>query len=132
MKKLSIEEKAMAYDKAIERAKKVHKYSSDLAEIKRMEEIFPELNWGDDERIRKFLIDFIKVCRWSDKEDQGWPSKEDCIVWLEKQGEQKPAWNKEDEDYYDAILAKLEVTQYDAGLTDNQMEFLKSLKDKMK
>ena len=43
---------------------------------------------------------------------------------------QKPAWSKEDEDYYDAIIAKLEVTQEDAALTNNQMEFLKSLKDR--
>lgn len=44
--------------------------------------------------------------------------------------EQKP-WSEEDEDYYDAIIAKLEVTQDDALLTDNQMKFLKSLKDKI-
>ena len=41
------------------------------------------------------------------------------------------SWSKEDEDYYDAIIAKLEVTQDDAALTDNQMEFLKSLKQRM-
>ena len=41
-------------------------------------------------------------------------------------------WSKEDKDYYDAIIAKLEVTQDDASLTDNQMKFLKSLKDKVK
>ncbi len=45
---------------------------------------------------------------------------------------QKPAWSKEDEDYYDAIIAKLEVTQEDAALTDNQMNFLKFLKDRVK
>ena len=43
---------------------------------------------------------------------------------------QKSAWSEEDEDYYDAIIAKLEVTQDDALLTDNQLEFLKSLKDR--
>lgn len=44
--------------------------------------------------------------------------------------EQKYVWSKEDEDYYDAIIAKLEVTQDAALLTDNQMEFLKSLKER--
>ena len=43
----------------------------------------------------------------------------------------KTGWSKEDKDYYDAIIAKLEVTQDDAALTDNQMEFLKSLKDRV-
>ena len=47
-----------------------------------------------------------------------------------EQGEQNSAWSEEDEDYYDAIISKLEVTQDDALLTDNQMKFLKSLKDR--
>ena len=42
MKEFTTEQKAQRYDKAIERANKIHKYSSDLAEIKRMEDIFPE------------------------------------------------------------------------------------------
>ena len=40
------------------------------------------------------------------------------------------AWSEEDRDYFDAIIAKLEVTQDDALLTDNQIEFLKSLKER--
>ena len=42
------EEKAKAYDKAIERAKGIHRFSSNIAEIKRMEEIFPELKVSED------------------------------------------------------------------------------------
>ena len=45
--------------------------------------------------------------------------------------EQNSAWSEEDEDYYDTIIEKLEVTQEDAMLTDNQMDFLKSLKGKI-
>ena len=44
------EQKAKAYDKALERAKQVRKYSSDLAEIKRMEDIFHELKESEDEQ----------------------------------------------------------------------------------
>ena len=44
---------------------------------------------------------------------------------------QKSSWSEEDEDYFDAIITKLEVTQEDAALTDNQMKFLKSLKSKI-
>ena len=50
----------------------------------KLENIFPELAESEDERIGNFLIDFIKVCAWTDKKDQGWPSREDCIAWLEK------------------------------------------------
>jgi hypothetical protein len=58
------------------------------------EHYFPELKESEDERIRNFLIDFIKVCTWTEKKDQGWPSREDCLAWLEKQGEQKPTLPK--------------------------------------
>jgi hypothetical protein len=39
-----------AYKDALERAKNVHKYSSDLAEIKRTEYIFPELKESEGEQ----------------------------------------------------------------------------------
>ena len=57
----------------------------------------------------------------------------DCKNWQScfRPYTEKPDWSKEDRDYYDAIIAKLEVTQDDAALTDNQMEFLKSLKDRI-
>jgi len=45
--------------------------------------------------------------------------------------EHTPTWSEEDKDYYDAIITKLEITQDDASLTDNQMEFLKSLKNRV-
>ena len=55
-----------------------------------------------------------------------------AIAAVNKLYKQKPAeWGEEDEDYYDAIITKLEVTQDDAALTDNQMEFLKSLKGRV-
>lgn len=54
-----------------------------------------------------------------------------CPIY-EKQKEQKHAeWSEKDKDYYDAIIAKLEVTQDDAMLTDNQMDFLKSLPERL-
>jgi len=84
MKELSIEEKAKRYDEALNRAKKVHKYSSDLAEIKLMEGIFPELK-ESDEKIRKEIIAFIKKRDRSgcDYDYDQW------IAWLEKQGDDK-------------------------------------------
>ena len=63
--------------------------------------------------------------------DDGILSHKCAITAVKKLYEQKPVWSEEDEDYYDAIVAKLEVTQDDAALTDNQMEFLKSLKSRV-
>ena len=126
----------------------------------KLESIFPELKESEDERIRKEIIEYIKIGTYH----------KDWVAWLEKQGEQKPEWttvdeqnlnvvlshipneclrrwlkeaihvrynkptewSEEDEDYFDAIIVKLEVTQDDAGLTDNQMNFLKSLRPQNK
>lgn len=63
--------------------------------------------------------------------DDGILSHKCAITAVKKLYEQKPVWGEEDEDYYDAIVAKLEVTQDDTALTDNQMEFLKSLKSRV-
>ena len=81
---MNIEEKAKAYDEAYKRV--AVRFGSNVAD-----EIFPELKESEDEKIRNFLIDFIKVCGWTEKKDQGWPLREECIAWLEKQGAQKPA-----------------------------------------
>ena len=75
------------YKEAFERARNIHKYSSDLAEIKRMEYIFPELAESEDERIRKELLEHCKnqakpYIQTGNKclQIQSW------IDWLEKQG----------------------------------------------
>ena len=78
------EEKARAYDKAFEEAKNIHRFSSNIAEIKRMEQIFPELKESEDERIRKELIKYFS-------EGREYLSlipynKEEVLTWLEKQG----------------------------------------------
>lgn len=81
MEKLSIEEKAKAYDKALERAK-VWKEKSEMPKDKQgiLDDIFPELAESEDDRIRKELIKFVKV---------NIADEERYIAWLEKQGEKK-------------------------------------------
>ena len=87
MKELTIEEKAKAYDKALELAES---YYDDPNCFKHMEgcleHIFPELKESEDERIRKQIKAFIKS-----RGSQITQSKTDSwLAWLEKQGEQKP------------------------------------------
>ena len=82
------EEKAKAYDKAIERAKSligdtiIEESGQHIAEV-----IFPELKESEDERIRKALIVWLK-----NSEGQTLPIDRynAALAWLEKQGEQKP------------------------------------------
>ena len=67
----------------------IAKENNNKIAIQILEKFFPELKESEDEKIRNFLIGFIKACRWAEKEDQGWPSKEEILSWIEKQGEQK-------------------------------------------
>lgn len=84
MKKLSIEEKAQRYDEAFNFAEQIHMFSSNPSEIKRMEELFPELAESEDERIRKALIYHFRadgcICTNEYRIDY-----KDIRAWLEKQ-----------------------------------------------
>ena len=75
-------EKAEAYDKAIERAKKL--YGNGIAE-----EIFPELKESDDERIRRWIINDIRYNMNNEPLNNLEYKKkaEKAIAWLEKQGD---------------------------------------------
>lgn len=69
-------EKAIAYDEAIERAKKL--YGNGITE-----EIFPELKEDDDERIKKNCINFLELQK---QHHAATFEIEECIDWLKKQG----------------------------------------------
>ena len=82
------EEKAKAYDEALERAKNLQKDAIDMEEYiraKQCEIIFPELK-SEDERVRKWLLGFVQGLP-----DEGLDfhfynlNKEQVIAWLEKQ-----------------------------------------------
>lgn len=93
MKELSIEQKAKAYDEAVERARKIHNDTEFDYEKGMVEEIFPELAMSEDEKIRKKFIKLVKMS----SEVGGfalhkWEADE-MLAWLEKQGEQKPIIN---------------------------------------
>ena len=82
MKELTIEEKAKRYDEAIEFAHNKHRFSSNLSEIKLIEELFPELKEGDYDRIINNIKKAVEAY-WSDEPLQ------EILAWLEKQSEQK-------------------------------------------
>ena len=69
-------EKAKAYDKAIERAKKL--YSNGIAE-----EIFPEIKEDNIERIKKNCIHFLELQK---QHHAATFEIEECIDWIKKQG----------------------------------------------
>lgn len=83
---MTIEEKARAYDEALQRARELNsgKDVCAAAGTTTCEYIFPELKESDDERIRKWLIDWVNAVNYWSK--QFTLTKEQIIAWLEKQG----------------------------------------------
>ena len=78
-----------AYITALARARGIHSFSSDPAEIKRMEDIFPELRESEDERIRKELTQYLIKSKENERAGSLHGNFDEWIVWLEKQEVQK-------------------------------------------
>ena len=89
MKELTIEQKANAYDEALERAKKLYEQGTITESLSY---VFPELKESEDGRmlkaITKGMRDMVDDYGWSDF--GGFPI-DDILAWLEKQSEKKPA-----------------------------------------
>jgi hypothetical protein len=124
-----------AYKEALERARGHHGVAINYGkteEIQELEHIFPELSESEDERIRKKLIQLVnKESGWQ----QEFPSQCQCLAWLEKQKEQKPAeWSEEDVGMLNSIIATCQLAAQDRGsgpakhLFEMQERFLKSLR----
>ena len=86
MKELSIEQKARAYDEAIERAKSYYNATENNSLAPYLEIIFPELiKESEDERIRRNLLEEFKSYNDYNRELFEGITVNDIIVWLEKQ-----------------------------------------------
>ena len=87
MKEMTTEEKARAYDRAIERAKneyQTHKSFNGFREM--VVRIFPELCKSEDEKIRKSLLRWLQSNSYT---SIAGIQIDDVIDWLEKQGQVK-------------------------------------------
>lgn len=85
------------YKEALEKAKKLHGKSC-INNV--LEDLFPELQENEDERIRKALIEMIHDTTGDECEDCYHVSKESVLSWLEKQGEKKNTRKREIHDAY--------------------------------
>ena len=99
------EEKAKAYDEALERARKELQIcgSSDCDAARQIFRFFPELK-SEDERIREEIINYFQ-CQSRDE-----PTRKDIhnkwIAWLENQGEKKTTDNLSPQEAMDIAVAK--------------------------
>lgn len=139
------------YKEAFERARNVWRFSSNNAEIMRMEELFPELRESEGERIRKELICFLRNIPNSNY------TCEEMALWLEKQGQvkeseisqpikgtskendnslTKKAWSEEDERMCQETIDWFEKKCFPYALESENsaresIKWLKSLKDRV-
>lgn len=88
MKELTIEEKAKAYDEALEKAKAINNEKDvDIESGTTIcEYIFPELKESEDEKIKKEIISILRNTYWTSNRNRF----NELVAWFEKQDEQKP------------------------------------------
>jgi hypothetical protein len=113
---MTIEQKAAAYDEAIERAKKVL-LDCTSEEQKVVEYITPELKESDDEKMRKGIIRNLEYLM---DRAEGFVKDElkERIAWLEKQA-RKPTELPKGEDYgIDGLYAVIDILQNTLGKVD--------------
>lgn len=91
---------------------------------------------SEDERVRKELIDFIKDAKQSlelqERDNNKWQIEqlEIYIAWLEKQGEQNPAWSEEDEKVLKMIISDYTAISKSFCGHQGKLNWLKSLKER--
>lgn len=135
MEELSLLEKADAYDRVTKEVKDFFEGKQKLPfdVDKTLEYLFPELKESEDEKIRKEILEHCKnqtelyiQLGYKCPQIQSW------IDWLEKQGEQKPAWSEEDEKERKRIITWLSIfkNEFYTDAYQCAMAWLESLKDR--
>ena len=122
------EEKAKAYDEALERAKFYHGNCPSEPERKKLEKMFPALRESKDERIRKSLIKFLTdIKEISESGRTSWAvRKEDAemcksfIAWLEKQKESLHIPETCEENANSFIDGIIEVRSFQRGMEEGR------------
>lgn len=155
------EEKAKAYDEALERAKYIYNAPCKPVEAATIKEtltsIFPfladELAVSEDERVRKTLIDYFDDLKNVGIRCDGL-HPDVILAWLKKQGEQKsqrmisaeakeamydkPSWSKEDEricrNIINDIVEDKSMCRFEIlkEICDEKINWLGSLKKRVK
>ena len=119
----------MDYEKKYKEALELARVAAFNGHQSLMEGIFPELAESEDEKIRKELITHCRNTRCVTEERAERIAK--WIAWLEKQGEQKPAWNEVDERILKGIIGFISHSQHYGVSNSEMLNWLKSLKQRI-
>ena len=94
----------------------------------------PEIAEPEDEKVRKAMIKMVHDSIPTEFERYN-TTKVDCLVWLRKQGEQKPVWSEEDEEILKEIISDVKFEGYNNDMLANsyrKIRWLKSLEQRIK
>lgn len=126
-----------AYKDALERAKSIHnEHRAQCHDV--MTKVFPELAESEGERIRKYLMDYVKSAGVGHSLFDSINTRENILLWLEKQGEQKLSWCEEDEKIWTQVINEIEAikssssTIFEKNIAQDKIYWLKSLKYRIK
>ena len=111
------EEKAKAYDKALEKAKYLHAAAANGGyeiDVKTFECLFPKLKESEDEKVKKIITLCLEECVHSDIIRDY--EKDDALAWLEKQESLKDIIDR----YKDSWYNEGKIAGMTEGLTDNE------------
>ena len=127
----------MERKEAIEIIKKNYPDSSFTMLREALETLIPELKESEGERIIQYFKDLAPFDKADELYEKYGFSHKDAIAWLEKRGEQKPAWSDEDEEHIMAIdvavnrcLGKWHCCGEKCPISEHN-PWLKSLKDRV-
>ena len=97
-----------AYKDALERARNLHKDAIDMDEnirAKQCEIIFPELTESEDENMKNWILDELRLSyKFADGDRDRCDELLKAISWLEKQGEHAIACSEEQMKVLDEVL----------------------------
>lgn len=131
------------YEQAIERLKQWDReHPNGYVISERDEFIFPELAESEDEMIRKYILshfqehlnkvqEFISKGMTSPFSGEEIKMLEASVVWLKKQGQQKPVWSEEDEINLEKAIWYVKNPAPKVVKDSMLVEWLKSLKDRV-
>ena len=132
----TLEQKAKAYDEALERYKARQEYEcQEVHEF--IEYLFPELKESEDERIRKALIRYFTLSDDNADYQCCGVYYKDIVAWLERKEYKPIEWSEEDESHIKRIIEHFEgrkkdlKTQWVAELHNKEIDWLKHLKDRV-
>lgn len=85
---------------------------------------------SEDEKVRKALVEMVHDTPNSECEQNYNVRKEDCLAWIEKQGEQKPTWSEEDELVVEDIEEAV-INYWHGQSQEDLLDWLKALKQRI-